>query len=144
MQEFIHLKVILPPTPGSSKWPFSLRFPHQNPVYTSRPFHTYYMPCPSHSSRFVYTNKYWVSSIDQYTTLHFPISCSDLRFVLVFFGVSCMLLQFYGMWSDVQLHDIISTGVRNPRAGRNKIISPCTNRKAEKKFCKLCMYSELV
>ena len=52
-----------------------------------------------------------------------------------------MLLQFYGMWSDVQLHDIISTGVRNPRAGRNKIISPCTNRKAEKKFCKLCMYS---
>ena len=33
----IHLNIILPSTPGSPKWYLSLRFPHQNPVYTSPP-----------------------------------------------------------------------------------------------------------
>ena len=31
----IHLNIILPFTPGSSKWPLSLRFLHHNPVYNS-------------------------------------------------------------------------------------------------------------
>ena len=49
----IRLNIILPSTPASPKWSLSLRFPHQNPVYASPLPHTRYMPCPSHSSRFV-------------------------------------------------------------------------------------------
>ena len=48
----IYLNIILPSTPGSSKWCLSLRFPYLNPVYTSLLPHKCYMPRPSHSSRF--------------------------------------------------------------------------------------------
>ena len=39
----IHLNIILPSMPGSSKWALSHRFPHQKPVYASPP-HTCYLP----------------------------------------------------------------------------------------------------
>ena len=47
----IHLNIIFPSMPGSSKWFLSLRFPHQNPVYASHLPYTRCMPCPSHSYR---------------------------------------------------------------------------------------------
>jgi hypothetical protein len=48
----IQLNIILPSTSVSPQWFLSLRFPHQNPIYTSPLPHPRYMPRPSHSSRF--------------------------------------------------------------------------------------------
>jgi hypothetical protein len=46
----IHLNIILPSTPGSPEWAFSLRFSYQNTVYASPRTQTRYIPRPSHSS----------------------------------------------------------------------------------------------
>ena len=52
----IHLNIMLPSTPESSKWHISLRFPHQSPICISLLPHTCYMPRPPHSSRFDHPN----------------------------------------------------------------------------------------
>jgi len=48
--------IILPSTPGSPKRSFSLRFPHQNPVYVSLLPHTFYMHRLTNSFRFFHSN----------------------------------------------------------------------------------------
>jgi hypothetical protein len=52
----IRLNIILPSMPGSPKRSFSLKFPHQNPVYASLLPQTRYIPRPSNSSRFYQPN----------------------------------------------------------------------------------------
>ena len=48
----IRLNIILPSTPGSSKWSPPYRYQHQNSVYTSPLPHTCYISRPSHRFRF--------------------------------------------------------------------------------------------
>ena len=53
----IHLNIILPSTPGSSKFSTSFRYPHRNIFFLHLLSHlTCHMPYPSHSSWFNHTN----------------------------------------------------------------------------------------
>jgi len=73
----IHLNIILPFTPGSPKWPISLRFSHQKPEYASPISNTRYMPRPSHYSRFYHLkNIGWMVQIIKPLIKKFPLlSC---------------------------------------------------------------------
>jgi hypothetical protein len=77
-----YLNIILPSTPGSSKWPLSIRFPHQNPLNTSPLPHMCYMSRPSHSSRFDHPINIWLGlQIIKFLImffLHSPVTSSLL------------------------------------------------------------------
>jgi hypothetical protein len=86
----IQLNIILPPTPGSSQWSLSLRFPHQNPVHASPLPQPSYMPCPSHSSWFYHPhNSGWGVKI-----------MKSLTYLLLspFFMWPIFLLLFYAFY----------------------------------------------
>jgi hypothetical protein len=59
-----------------------LKFPHQNPIYTSTLPHTCYMPIPPHSSRFdhskIMDEKQRSLSSSLHSFLHFPVTLSLL------------------------------------------------------------------
>ena len=77
----IHLNIILLSTPGSPKWPLSLRFPHQNLEYTFPITHTRYMPRPSHLdfiTQTILSDKYRPLSSSLCSFIHFLITSSLL------------------------------------------------------------------
>jgi len=55
----INLNIIFPSSPASPKWSFSTRFPPTKLCISLPSPHTFYMPCPSHSSRFYHPNNIW-------------------------------------------------------------------------------------
>ena len=96
--------------PGSPKWPLSLRFPHQNPVYTSPLPHTRYMPRPSHYSQFDHPNNtelgvkiiqfhplpyYLVPLRPKYSPQH-PILKQNKRFTYFNLTLRSLTLYIYG------------------------------------------------
>jgi hypothetical protein len=74
----LHLNIILPSTPGSSKWSLSLRFPHQNPIYNSPASHWCHVPRPSHCFWLDKRNNIWLGlqtlSYSLCTFLHSPVA----------------------------------------------------------------------
>jgi len=71
----IRLNIILPSAPGSSKWSLSLRFLHQNPVYTSALPYMCYMPRPSHPSRIAFFINFIFSDIFLLHTFYADTQC---------------------------------------------------------------------
>ena len=106
----IHLNVILPSTPGSFKWTVSSDFPTKNhPVYTSSLPHTYYIPCPSHSSWvYLLNNILWGVQVIKLLIISFlssPITSSllDSNFLL-----SAIFSNFVSLHSSLNVSDQVS------------------------------------
>ncbi len=116
---YINLNIILPYTCGSPKWSFSIRFPHQNPVYDSPLHPTRYLPHPSHSSRFYQTDNIgWAVQIIKLLIMQFP----PLPCYLVRLGLNILLSTLF--WNTLSLHFSlnISDQVSHPYKTTGKII----------------------
>jgi len=83
----INFNIIIPSTPGSSKLTPSVRFPHQNPVYTSPRPHVCYTSHPSRYSWFIHLNIwYWVQIMKLLITQFSPVPLGPSSFLNTLFS----------------------------------------------------------
>ena len=105
----IHLNIILPSKPGSSKRSHSLSFPYQNPVYTSTLPSTCYMPHPPYFSRIGHPSNIWWGvqiiyiSICKLTFRHRSFCMQDRRFATLQRTLFIYLINKYISLSDICL-----------------------------------------
>ena len=102
-----HLTIILSPTPGSSKWSLSLKFLHQNPVYTvPLPIHA---TCPAHLlldmiTRKIFGEEYRLSSL-VCIFLHLPATLSLLDPNIL---LSTLFWNTHSLRSSLKVSDQVS------------------------------------
>ena len=128
--------IILPSTPGSPKWSFSLRFPHQNPVYASaNPIRA---TCPVHLIHFdliARTVLYRSLSSSLYSFLHSPVTSSLL-------GPNILLNTLFSKILSLRSSLTMSYQVSHPYKTSCKIVvlyilifNFLGSKQEEKRFC---------
>ena len=111
----IHLNIILPSTPGSPKWCFPLRFPHQNPVYASLlpPYALHAPPISFFSILFGEQYTSLISSLCSF--LHSPVTSSLL-------GPNILLNALFSNTHSLRTSLNVSDQVSHPYKTTGKII----------------------